>query len=85
MRKIFIGLTLVLAASLAGCGIGPGGRGNDSGGIIPWTPENQAHARDLAVDFCARYGKLAHVEPIYAHYGQYISFTCYFPRGHAYR
>ncbi len=83
MRKTFIGLTLVLAASLAGCaGVGPGGTGNDSGGIIPWSPDNQAHARDYAMRHCAYYDKVAHMEPIYPRYGQYISFTCYFPRGY---
>jgi hypothetical protein len=79
-RKFLVGLALVAAASLAGCGIGPGGRGNDSGGIIPWSPENQAHARDWAMQHCANYGKVAHLQPIYRRYGQYISFTCSFPR-----
>jgi hypothetical protein len=82
-RKTLIGLTLVLATSLAGCAyVGPGLTGNDSGGIIPWSPENQAHARDWAMQHCAYYGKVAHMEPIYRRYGQYISFTCYFPRGY---
>lgn len=80
-RKSLIGLALVVAASLAGCGVGPGLTGNDSGGIIPWSPENQATAHDAAVWHCANYGKIAHMEPIYAKYGQYISFSCYFPRG----
>ena len=80
-RKSLIGLALVMAAGLAGCGVGPGLTGNDSGGIIPWSRENQAVARDQAMQHCAYYGKVAHMEPIYARYGQYISFTCYFPRG----
>ena len=79
-RKFLIGLALVLAASLAGCGVGPGLTGNDSGGIIPWSPENQAVARDQAMQHCAYYGKVARMEPIYRRYGQYISFTCEFPR-----
>ena len=81
-RNLPIGLALVVAASLAGCaGAGPGLTGNDSGGIIPWSPENQAAARDWATEHCAYYGKVAHMQPITRRYGQYISFTCYFPRG----
>ena len=54
-----------LAASLAGCGVGAGLTGNDFGGIIPWSPENQAVARDWAAQHCAYYGKVAHLQPIY--------------------
>jgi hypothetical protein len=85
-RKSLTGLALVTAIGLAGCAyVGPGGRGNDSGGIFPWSPENQAHARALASEHCARYGRVAHLEPIDARYGQYISFTCYIPRGYTHR
>ena len=81
IRKSLIALALAMAASLAGCGIGPGLTGNDSGGIIPWTPENQAVARDWAMQHCWYYGKVARIEAIHARYGEYISFTCQFPRG----
>ena len=84
-RKSLIGLALVAAASLAGCGVGPGLTGNDSGGIIPWSPQNQAVAHDWAVEHCAYYGKVARMQTVYRRYGQYISFTCQFPRGYAYR
>lgn len=80
-RKSLIGLVVVMAASLAGCGVGPGLKGNDSGGIINWTPDNQAVARQWAADHCARYGKVPRIDPILARYGEYISFTCEFPRG----
>jgi hypothetical protein len=87
-RKSLIGMALVMAASLAGCGVGPGLTGNDSGGIVPWSPENQAVVRDWAAEHCAYYGKVAHLQPITRRYGQYISFTCSFPRrgqyGYAY-
>jgi hypothetical protein len=82
IRKALIASVLVMAAGLAGCAVGPGLTGNDSGGIIPWTPENQATARKRAADHCARYGKTAHVQPIWRRYGQYISFTCQFPRSY---
>ncbi|MEJ2435730.1 MAG: hypothetical protein P8Y53_22280 [Pseudolabrys sp.] len=50
IRKALIASVLVMAAGLAGCAVGPGLTGNDSGGIIPWTPENQATARKRAAD-----------------------------------
>jgi hypothetical protein len=85
IRKVLIAMGLVVSASLAGCGVGPGLTGNDSGGIINWTPENQAIWRDWAMQHCWRYGKVAKLEAIHAHYGEYISFTCEFPRsGHRY-
>jgi hypothetical protein len=80
-RKLLPVLLLAIAASVASCGVGPGLTGNDSGGIINWTPEHQAVARQWAADHCARYGKVARMYPIYARYGEYISFTCEFPRG----
>lgn len=81
IRQSLIALALVMTASLAGCGVGPGLTGNDSGGIINWTPENQAVWRDWAMQHCAYYGKVAKLEAIHARYGGYISFTCAFPRG----
>ena len=70
-----------LALGLAGCGTGPGLTGNSTGGIIPWSPENQAIWHDWAMQHCWRYGKVAKLEAIHRGYGEYISFTCEFPRG----
>jgi hypothetical protein len=76
-----IPLTVVaLAAALAACGVGPGLTGNDTGGIINWTPEHQLAAPEWAAQHCARYGKVARITSVYARYGQYISFACMFPR-----
>ena len=51
-------------------------KGNDTGGIIAWEYANQVDAKQLAIDHCARYGKL--VKPLAAqrYYGGYISFAC---------
>lgn len=78
--KALIAVGLILACGLAGCGVGPGLTGNSTGGIIPWTAENQAYARDYAGEHCARYGKDAELGRIYARPGEYISFTCQFPK-----
>ena len=77
-RRILIVLPLV-ALSVAACaGPGPGLTGNDTGGIISWSPENQAMAREWAGAHCARYGKYAHITSVHRQYGDYISFACAF-------
>jgi hypothetical protein len=74
MHRIF---PIAALLGLAAC-TGPGLTGNDSGGIITWSPEHQQVARDWAADHCARYGKYARITSIQAQYGGYIGFTCQF-------
>jgi hypothetical protein len=54
--------------------------GNDTGGIIVWTPENERHAAALAAGHCAAYGKESYITSVYRQYGHYIGFACAFPR-----
>jgi len=49
---------------------------NDTGGIIPWTPENQQMAYSIASERCARYDKYARITSVNAHLGYYIGFSC---------
>lgn len=56
--------------------------GNDTGGMIVWTPENERLAFAAADAHCAAYGKLARVTSVYRQYGHYIGFACAFPRGY---
>ena len=51
-------------------------KGNDTGGIIAYPLAMQADARQLAVDHCAFYGKVAKFLAVDAQYGGYISFAC---------
>ena len=51
-------------------------KGNDTGGIIAYTLATQADARQLAVDHCARYGKVVKFLGVQANYGGYVSFAC---------
>lgn len=53
--------------------------GNDTGGIIAWSPQAQRNARWIAADHCARYGKLARITSVWPRYGQYIGFSCRLP------
>ena len=51
-------------------------KGNDTGGIIAYSLARQVDARQLAVDHCAYYGKVAKFLGVDAQYGGYVSFAC---------
>jgi len=76
----------LIAVACAGCaGPGPGVTGDKSGGIIPWSPANQALAFDLADAHCATYAKRSRITSVYAEPGAYIGFACLYPRGYIVR
>lgn len=81
MRRVALGLILGTALCAAASGFAradwvPPFKGNDTGGIIAWEYAQHNNAQQLAVDHCARYGKV--VKPLAAqrYYGGYISFAC---------
>lgn len=51
-------------------------KGNDTGGIITYALAAQTDARQLAVNHCASYGKVAKFLAVQAYPGGYISFAC---------
>jgi hypothetical protein len=52
-------------------------KGNDTGGIIAYSLYTSgADVRGMAVDHCARYGKVVKLTGAQATYGGYISFAC---------
>ena len=57
-------------------GVGPGVTGNDTGGIIPYSPAVEHVYRDLAAAHCAQWGRLSHITSVHRRYGDYISFSC---------
>ncbi len=73
-------ITLSLAmnsASFAGYwGWGLGFRGNDTGGIIPWTPEIADSYRQIAAEHCARWHRIAKITSVHAWYGDFVGFRC---------
>jgi len=85
-RRLSLMLALVLSApwlssaALAGAvfvGPGPGLTGNDTGGIIAYTPALQKGVyREMAADWCARWGRLSHVTSVHRIYGDYVGFVC---------
>lgn len=85
MRKILaVGLvaiggmlaTSMLAAAPARADYVPPFKGNDTGGIISYSLTYQGDIRQLAVEHCAYYGKVAKFLAIQAYEGGYISFAC---------
>ena len=78
-----MGRSIAIAASaasllLAACaGPGLGLTGNDTGGIIPWSPVNKAYFQDAAAQHCLQYAKVAKITGVDAQYGGYVSFSCF--------
>jgi hypothetical protein len=50
--------------------------GNDTGGIIPWSCENEAVAPQAVAGYCARFNKYPRITGVNRQYGDYISFSC---------
>jgi hypothetical protein len=50
--------------------------GNDTGGIMPWTPDSELNALDLAQAHCARFNNYAVITSVHREYGDYIAFSC---------
>lgn len=51
-------------------------KGNDTGGIIAYSMASQADVRALAIDHCARHGKVVKFLAVQPNDGGYISFAC---------
>jgi hypothetical protein len=73
-----IGLTLVAggAALASFAGPGPWITGNDTGGIIHYSPDIEGTYEQMAQDHCARWRRLSHITSVHRVYGDYISFVC---------
>jgi hypothetical protein len=67
------------AGNLPGSGM-RGLTGNDSGGIIQWTPEIDHVYRDIAADHCARWHRFAQITSVHRRYGDFIGFRCLYDR-----
>ncbi len=63
-------------AYYAGTGPGPGLTGNDTGGIIQWTPEIAYTYREIAADHCARWNRGVAITSLHRRYGDYVGFRC---------
>jgi hypothetical protein len=79
-----LALPLLAAGAQAGSNLVGiwGGHSNDTGGIIPWTPETARIYRDIAAAECARWDKAAYITSVHRRYGDYVGYVCYHPRGY---
>ena len=69
------------ALSPAAADVGAFGlKGNDTGGIIPWTPAVELVYKQVAADHCARFAKISRITSVHRRIGDYVGFTCYFDR-----
>ncbi len=73
-------LLAAIGLALASCAGVSGPKGNDTGGIIPWSPENERQALWLADNNCRAYSKYARISSINRNYGDYIGYVCLFER-----
>lgn len=53
-----------------------GPKGNDTGGMIPWSPENEKNSFQIASEQCARWNKHPVATSIFRRSGDYISYKC---------
>src|SRR4029453_18281480 len=77
MRAI-LRLSMIVAAMLASAAGAQAQvyHGNDTGGIISWSCENEAIARDVSAAYCASWGKFARITSVHRQYGDFIAFNC---------
>jgi hypothetical protein len=58
-------------------GPGKGLTGNDTGGIIAYLPDLERGAyREMAANWCARWGRISFITSEHRRYGDYIGFVC---------
>ena len=53
-----------------------GHKSNDTGGIIPWSPENERNAFAIAEEQCRWHNKFPVATSIHRVYGDYIAYRC---------
>jgi hypothetical protein len=83
MRSKLLALAVIgvgAISALPGCAVPPF-KGNDTGGIIAWSPETHRLRHELAAQHCSYYDKTYQITSVRARYGDYIAFRCYWPRG----
>jgi hypothetical protein len=73
---VLIAVWGALAGAPAQADIVPAVKGNDTGGIIAYPLTARDDVRQIAVDHCAHYGKVARFLAVDPQYGGYISFAC---------
>jgi hypothetical protein len=78
--RVAIAAALVMVSFAANADPGPGLTGNDTGGIIQWTPVTAHYYREIAADHCARWHRIARITSVHPWYGDYVGFVCLYDR-----
>jgi hypothetical protein len=80
-RFLFLAVAAIAVATPAAAFINdvPPLKGNDTGGIITWSPITHDYRDHIAQEHCAFYRKLHRIRSVRTGYGNYISFECFFP------
>jgi hypothetical protein len=84
LRKSSLIAALATLLSLGSAGavlanwIGPGPwiTGNDTGGIIFYSPDLEGAYPQIAQDYCARWRRISKITSMHRVYGDYVSFIC---------
>jgi hypothetical protein len=71
---------MALAMTLPACAGVYGPKGNDTGGIIPWSPDAERVALVIANENCNSFRKYAVITSMRRRYGEYIVYECRFFR-----
>jgi hypothetical protein len=73
---VLVSFSIAANAAWDGTGPGSGVTGNDTGGIIQWTPETAPVYHYIAAEHCARWNRIAEITSVHARYGDYVGFAC---------
>ena len=77
MRAALLGSVIGVSVLLSGASVRAQiYHGNDTGGIIPWSCENEAMAPQIAAAYCARWDKYHRITSVHRQYGDFIAFSC---------
>jgi len=76
LALVLVSFSLTAKATWDGTGPGSGVTGNDTGGIIQWTPWTATVYYRIAAEHCARWNRIAEITSVHAKYGDYVGFVC---------
>lgn len=79
LKTLVVTLAMLAAAPAAADWFGVA-KGNDTGGIISWSPNLHETLQATASAHCAFYNKVALITGLPAQPGDYAAFVCAFPR-----
>jgi hypothetical protein len=79
LKALAAAAVFCLLAAAAQAQVYPGLIGNDTGGIIPWSPFAEANRLEIAAAHCVAYYKYPRITSVHRQYGDYIGFRCRFP------